>query len=405
MSYKKLILIIALIFISIQNKYVSAASYIWTQKASYPGNGWAYGCAFVLKGKGYYGTGQTNNILYKDFYRYDPATNSWTKLANYGGSKRIKGVGFSIAPYGFIGTGQDDIVPNTFYNDCWRYDPALDSWSQIAGLPEGRAEAIAFSVKDSAYIGMGTSTNGNDMWRYDPNTNNWYQVADFPNMHAHASAVFSYLDKAWVCCGNVNGNASSDVWMYNASTNTWTQKSSFVGMPRSKAVAFDIDGQGYVGLGSNGNTEYKDFYRYDRFLDKWDTIPDFPDGARQGTSSFSIGDFGYVLGGHDVGQYYDDMWSFGPADSIVDSTETFCIVDVFPLATKSNLKLECENAIDKTLTFMMYDMAGRLITTQSYKMTTTTLQLSLGRYREGIYVYTVSCDNLFVTSGKLAIIQ
>ncbi|MBK8847383.1 MAG: hypothetical protein IPO27_12895 [Bacteroidetes bacterium] len=62
-SGKKLYIIITFLFIAIQHKYVASASYIWTQKASYPGNGWAYGSSFVLKGKGYYGTGQTNNIL------------------------------------------------------------------------------------------------------------------------------------------------------------------------------------------------------------------------------------------------------------------------------------------------------------------------------------------------------
>ena len=43
---------------------------------------------------------------YKDFWEYDPATNTWTQKADFGGTTRSVAVGFSIGSKGYIGTGR-----------------------------------------------------------------------------------------------------------------------------------------------------------------------------------------------------------------------------------------------------------------------------------------------------------
>jgi hypothetical protein len=43
----------------------------------------------------------------KDFWEYDPATNTWTQKADFGGTARYSAVGFSIADKGYLGTGTD----------------------------------------------------------------------------------------------------------------------------------------------------------------------------------------------------------------------------------------------------------------------------------------------------------
>ena len=66
----------------------------------------------------------------KDFWEYDPATNTWTQKADFGGTARYVAVGFSIGSKGYIGTGDDDL--NQFLKDFWEYDPATNTWTQKA---------------------------------------------------------------------------------------------------------------------------------------------------------------------------------------------------------------------------------------------------------------------------------
>ena len=60
---------------------------------------------FSIGSKGYIGTGLPISGFVKDFWEYDPATNTWTQKADFGGTARHSAVGFSIGSKGYIGTG------------------------------------------------------------------------------------------------------------------------------------------------------------------------------------------------------------------------------------------------------------------------------------------------------------
>ena len=63
---------------------------------------------FSIGSKGYIGTGLLIvTFHFKDFWEYDPATNTWTQKADFGGTARTNAVGFSIGSKGYIGTGND----------------------------------------------------------------------------------------------------------------------------------------------------------------------------------------------------------------------------------------------------------------------------------------------------------
>ena len=42
-------------------------------------------------------------------------------------------------------------------NELWEFDPAVNEWTRMAGLPEAPARhyATGFSIGDKAYIGLG----------------------------------------------------------------------------------------------------------------------------------------------------------------------------------------------------------------------------------------------------------
>jgi len=58
---------------------------------------------FAIDNKGYIGLGQDESYeTKKDFWEYDPVTDTWTRKSNIGGSGRQGIVGFSIGNKGYI---------------------------------------------------------------------------------------------------------------------------------------------------------------------------------------------------------------------------------------------------------------------------------------------------------------
>jgi N-acetylneuraminic acid mutarotase len=123
---------------------------------------------FSIAGKGYIGTGLKSaaegNIPAKDFYEYDPATDSWTQRLDYGGSARFNTISFATATNGYIGLGSD---AGSGGAEIWFYTPPTapvnpNTWAKLPlDFPNtGRAQAIGFSVpvpgqEDDLFVGLG----------------------------------------------------------------------------------------------------------------------------------------------------------------------------------------------------------------------------------------------------------
>src|SRR4051812_25092276 len=76
---------------------------------------------------------------------------SWMRKADFGGISRTGAVGFSIGMKGYIGTGSDDA--SAFYKDFWQYDPVSNTWTQKADFGGGvRGYAVGFSMGSKGFI-------------------------------------------------------------------------------------------------------------------------------------------------------------------------------------------------------------------------------------------------------------
>jgi hypothetical protein len=169
-SMKKCIIVmIAALFSFLDINMSFAAADIWEQTADFWGTGRRGAVGFSIMERGYMGTGFDNISGYtKDFWEYDPRSNTWTQKADFGGTGRESAVGFSLGYKGYIGTGYDY---RGHTKDFWEYDPDADAWTQKADFGgAARTHAVGFSTWDKGYIGTGW--NGlsyyKDFWEYNP---------------------------------------------------------------------------------------------------------------------------------------------------------------------------------------------------------------------------------------------
>lgn len=159
----------------------------WTQKADFLGTARYGAVGFSIGNKGYIGTGNDGVSGWgdrDDFYEYNPATDTWSSKAPFGGGQRQGAVGFSICDKGYVGTGIKLGFSNTNFKDFWEYDPTSNTWIQKADYGGGLVNsAVGFSICTLGYVGTGTSgvIPKMDFWKYNPATDAWVKKTDLPS--------------------------------------------------------------------------------------------------------------------------------------------------------------------------------------------------------------------------------
>jgi N-acetylneuraminic acid mutarotase len=242
----------------------------WTQKADLPGSGRRDAISFVVNNFAFVGSGMdsisgpTGNTL-KDFWRYNPTSNSWTAIADFpgaGGEGVYFATGFAVGGKGYLCGGKTG--PNLYSSQLWEYKPGNNQWIQRASFPGGvRYQMSSFVVGSKAYVGMGTDQNifKKDMYCYDPGANTWQTIAPFPGYERGAASTFTLEGRGFVCLGN-NGGLLSDLIEYNPESDTWTLRAAFGGSERKSAVSFVIDNKAYVGTGKGYSGKKDSWYVY-----------------------------------------------------------------------------------------------------------------------------------------------
>lgn len=219
----------------------------WTQKASLPGPGRQFGVSFAIDGIGYYGAGNAGNTKYNDWYAYDPVADTWSQKTSLTGNGRTGAVGWTLNGLGYVATGD---APG-YSTSVYRYDPALDQWSTLpdfAGTP--RRYGVGFTLGEHAYIcsGQGSTGHRGTCWRFDPADNSWLQMADYPEGCSGGMAV-TLNGRAQMFRGYNGAGYGSTVYEYDPQTDTWTQLADFTGGIRAYATTFMVNGEGYLSMG------------------------------------------------------------------------------------------------------------------------------------------------------------
>jgi N-acetylneuraminic acid mutarotase len=249
---------------------------LWIDIAPFPGDARERAVAFAINGKAYVGLGYNRDLdveEMKDFWEYNPLTNTWSSIADFKGTARYNAVGFAIGETGYVGTGYDG---DYYRSDFFSYNPETDAWVEIASFPGGkREEALTIVYNNKAYFATGRN-NGvytSDIWIFDPIQESWDEVTpdddedyydDFNAAVRRYSAVgFVLNDKLYIATGITStGAASSSVYEYNPANGEWDEKTSFEGSERTLANAFVIANRGFIGLGQNNSRRWDDVWEF-----------------------------------------------------------------------------------------------------------------------------------------------
>jgi N-acetylneuraminic acid mutarotase len=309
------------------------AQNIWTKKKTLTGADRYRSCSFSINGFGYVGCGY-GSTTYKDFWKYDPILNSWTQVASSPVTRHI-GYAFVIDNIAYVGGGLDANQFNSPKSSFYKYNGKANTWTTISGIPTASFGGVAWSSADKGYVCMGYngSSNITELWEYDPVNDNWTQKTDFPGSSRGTGVAFSIGNKAYIGSGFDGSSFYDDFYCYNSDSDTWTQVSSFPAGVFEGGSSFTVGKTGYVVGGRNASNDLKSLYKYDAANDTWTKMKDYGGNGVRYCAAFSIGSRGYVGVGYQGSSYFNDFYMY--------ETEARTII-----ADSIGNSIHCQSALD-----------------------------------------------------------
>ena len=388
-------------FLAITNSSYGA----WIQKAPFGGTAKHRCMGFSIGNKGYIGGGHINSgitVNYKDFWEYDPATNSWSQIADFGGGYRYHGTAFTVGNYGYVGLGENE--NSEYKNDFWKYIPLINTWVQVADFPaDPRRGACSFVIDDTAYVGTGQADTGykTDFYKYSYTTNTWIPIAPFIGEASSSAVAFSNNGKGYVGTGHVIGNDTKDFYCYDPISDSWLQKADAGLTNRQDATGFVINGIGYIGTGNDvaGDYNFDDFWAYNFDTDTWSQIADFDGQGRRYMVSFIINNVAYCGTGTN-GTNFRDFWAFVPFLSNEKSTQNHQL-SVFPNPSVDYITIDFNQEVSAKVS--IYDVSGQLILDKHLQG--TFFQITKDLTGPGAFTYRVEFKNGELKNGKFIFLE
>ena len=358
----------------------------WEQRANTPFLK-DHGIGFSLGGYGYVLTGGEDGQVFsssKDFFRYDPSTDSWLQLPDYPGPARGYGIGDVWNGKMYFGFGSSGFIN---LNDLWSWDPNTDTFEQLPSCPCAGRVHPAFVIADGKiYVGAGGGLSGNlnDFWEFDIATEMWNPMPDIPGPRHHP---YQFELNGDIYVGN--GHLSS-WYRYTPGSNNWVQVASLP--TRVAGAQFSYNGKGYALSGTDTNHNRfatGEFWEYDPIADTWTALPPHPGTSRFAPSQFVIGTYIYILGGYDrfdpTGTLipYSTMWRYNLGPGTVDVeevAETEVNGSVYPNPVNSVMHISLDKNLGSSAVINMYDISGQLVKAVPFQNTIDVADLPNGMY-------------------------
>ena len=397
----KLILLLG-VFLSSNNSH---SQDVWVQKDSVNGPPRSSAASFVMDGEGFVISGLDIIDFNRKMYSYDVDQDDWDNEEPIGGINgsglnRGGAIAFSINNKAYVGLGQGNTAP--YYNDLWEFDPETNVWTQKASfIGSPRRQAVAFSIDTLAYVGTGQSANGfeKDFYSYNGQINTWVQLNDFGGTARKGAVGFRMGVQGYVGTGD-DGVYTDDFWQYQSSTDTWVEKAPCPATARTGACGWGIFPTAFLACGYDNTLNYKkDVWEYNYFADVWVQRTDFSGSERTNANAFVIGEIAYLGLGYN-GDYLDDFYAYTPilSDAEINNNS---VVNTFPSPTVNFVTIELTTNLSPTFEVRLFNLNGREVNKRVSLKSTHTLQLDFD-LPNGIYIYQIKSNNERVT-GKIRI--
>ncbi len=147
------------------------SSNTWRRITNLPGPGRHHPFMFNAGGEVFAGLGHSGQVIYKDWYKLDTLSGTWTSQSQFPGQARVAGTQFDANGYGYVLSGDGSNHSWMSTGEFWRYDPSLDSWTQLAAHPgRSRWAPGSFVINNEVYFfgGLDRLINAypTNMWKY-----------------------------------------------------------------------------------------------------------------------------------------------------------------------------------------------------------------------------------------------
>lgn len=310
------------------------ASDTWTQRADFPVS--THGAvSFVVENCPVVGGG---SALSTQFYKFDPTQNNWTPIANCILPNPGDSQGFAVNNRGFVYQA----------NQLAKYNPNTDSWSLCANAPMSFGQwTCSFVIEGSAFIKGGTQ-----LWEYKPLHDQWLQRASFPGVSTGGSSGFAIQQRGYVTSGYVGGLSvvTEQVWSFHPATNTWNQEIDFPGSKRRFIVAFAIHDRGYMGTGTNGIN-------------------------------------------------FNDFWQFNPTDNTIGLAQNDVVIKAYPNPVVDELQIQYLGLHTDQIEVSIFDLNGKLLLKDELRYFKQHIDVSL--LNSGTYILKISQGKQLIHQEKL----
>jgi N-acetylneuraminic acid mutarotase len=405
------------IFLALSSSLLGFSQGSWSPRTPLPDSARALGIGFSIGNYGYVGLGYDDRPFphqyFKDFWRFDPSSNTWTKMANFPGRASIAPATFVIGKYAYVITGGETVFVSNFLTECWQYNSATNQWTQKANFPGvARYDAIGFAIGGKGFVGTGYDTINSspllrDMWEYDTTSDSWTRKNDFGGGVRYCASAFTVGSNGYVCFGidSIFNSFSTlnDMWEYDTTSDSWTQKKSnpldSLGFTSGFVIGSDI----YVGTGQKYSNDefYNDFWKYNIMTDTWVKKASLPGDARGASSAFAIDDTGYLgIGEKEQSGFvpFDSLYRYIPDTLPTGINNISNISDVVlypnPFKTFCNIIL-LVNSNDSKAIFILYDLEGNEIK-PLIRETGNNYIISREGLQTGVYILSIQFNNQII---------
>ncbi|MGW8823637.1 Kelch repeat-containing protein [Paenibacillus lautus] len=217
--------------------------------------------------------------------RYDPFTNTWSFMADMP-YRKVNGASFVINNEIYMQGGNADYYVGVVYspttNTYRNYQATVSGESQFSGTI-GSFGYTAGGLDGALY----TYT-----FQYNPATNSSTRMANMPNAMAYgASAVVN--NSLYTIGGMTSGDRwTNNVYQFTPSTNTWMQKANAL-FANERPCAWTYNNKIYV------YRLWNQLDVYDPVTNSWVTSPDVSPSGQSiyGTKAAVVGNKAYIPGG------------------------------------------------------------------------------------------------------------